>query len=82
MKEFFLCIYMTPLRLACKNNNIEIVKLLLKQEGIDVNRRCIFIIILNEVYFGILCSFFIIINIVLKYLINIILFICFSSSSN
>lgn len=40
-ERVFLGIYMTPLRLACKNNNIEIVKLLLKQEGIDVNRRCI-----------------------------------------
>ena len=27
----------TPLHLVCKNGNLEIVKLLLKQKGIDIN---------------------------------------------
>lgn len=44
MKEFLFLIdfYMTPLRLACRNNNIDVVKILLKEERIDVNHVCVY----------------------------------------
>ena len=41
--KFILLIYSTALIMAVKNNNIEIIKLLLANENIDVNIPYIFI---------------------------------------
>ena len=39
---FFFCLYQAPLNIAVEKENIEIIKLLLSKDKINVNQRTIF----------------------------------------
>lgn len=51
MKFFSIFFYTPPLYAACENGNVEIVQLLLLQNGIDVNcKKVLIILVFNEIF--------------------------------
>lgn len=58
MKFFSYCFYSTPLHIASKKNNVEIVQLLLSHPEINVNVKSIFnIFLVNTISFQFVLCF-------------------------